>query len=365
MTPLTSPPSMSLLSVLICTILAGSLLPTRLGAQEDPDDDDGVRVLDTSASSAARADGFVTVKSGDTLYDLSGTHLGDVYRWPQLWSYNAHITNPHWIYPGDLVYLRDPGTVAQGAGEARTALPMQYHVPMAGFMEREEVKFVGRIVGSPKQAVMLSEHDTAWVGFGEKSFAEDERRPDGVKIKTDGGEPKVGDVFAVVRPGGEVEEGGVSVGQKYLVLGSVRVSEVSQKYWNTVEVTQSWMPIERGDYLLPYQEQLTMVEPKASGQNMVARIVDVLLPSSNIGEFHYVFVNKGKKDGMEAGHRFFVYQKREGLDREGDEVAQRVPPIRVGQVMLTEVREGYSTALVIDSSRELTVGDRLEMYEGY
>jgi nucleoid-associated protein YgaU len=38
-----------------------------------------------------------TVKDGDTLWDITQTYYGDPYRWPQVWSYNPEITNPHWI----------------------------------------------------------------------------------------------------------------------------------------------------------------------------------------------------------------------------------------------------------------------------
>ena len=49
-----------------------------------------------------------TVKEGDTLWDITQTYYGDPYRWPQVWSYNPEITNPHWIYPDATVQLR-PG----------------------------------------------------------------------------------------------------------------------------------------------------------------------------------------------------------------------------------------------------------------
>src|SRR5690606_12639345 len=41
------------------------------------------------------------VQKGDTLWDISGYYLHDPYQWPKLWSYNEHITNAHWIFPGD------------------------------------------------------------------------------------------------------------------------------------------------------------------------------------------------------------------------------------------------------------------------
>ncbi|PWJ71788.1 MULTISPECIES: LysM peptidoglycan-binding domain-containing protein [unclassified Fibrobacter] len=47
------------------------------------------------------------IKEGDTLWDLSDEFLNDPFAWPDLWENNRHIQDPHWIYPGDSLYLGD------------------------------------------------------------------------------------------------------------------------------------------------------------------------------------------------------------------------------------------------------------------
>ncbi len=56
--------------------------------------------------SALLASAYI-VKEGDTLWDLSDEFLHDPFAWPDLWENNRHIQDPHWIYPGDSIYLGD------------------------------------------------------------------------------------------------------------------------------------------------------------------------------------------------------------------------------------------------------------------
>jgi len=55
------------------------------------------------------------VKEGDTLWDLSDEFLKDPFAWPDLWENNRHIQDPHWIYPGDSLYLGDSASTREEA----------------------------------------------------------------------------------------------------------------------------------------------------------------------------------------------------------------------------------------------------------
>jgi len=48
-----------------------------------------------------------TVKAGDTLWDIAGEFLHAPWQWQTLWRTNPQINNPHLIYPGDHLRLRD------------------------------------------------------------------------------------------------------------------------------------------------------------------------------------------------------------------------------------------------------------------
>jgi hypothetical protein len=332
------------------------------------------------AQSEGEGTDYHVVDQGDTLWDLSGRYYGDSYAWPRVWSYNPHITNPHWIYPGDIVYLRpagdDDGQQMAGQdgeqpdGAGRTALDRGMFLPVAGFILEGEPKYVGRLVASPKEANMLAEGDVAWVGFGEDSYTEKEKDQIKEDERADFQETEVqeGQKFAVVREAGEItNEDGDSLGTKYLVLGALQVDKVNEKYLDEATVTQSWREMQRGDMLIPYERQLKAVKPtKADEDEAGARIVDTLQPGTVYAEHHYVFLNKGAADGVRPGNRMFIYQRDEGLHRpDMGEVSEEIPWQRVGQVMVIDVTEQFSTAIITNSKREIVVGDRLEMYGGY
>jgi LysM repeat protein len=46
-----------------------------------------------------------TVVKGDTLWDITESFLNDPFLWVDVWKNNPHITNPHLIYPGDVINI--------------------------------------------------------------------------------------------------------------------------------------------------------------------------------------------------------------------------------------------------------------------
>lgn len=324
---------------------------------------------------------YHVVNDGDTLWDISGQYYGDTYEWPRVWSHNAHITNPHWIYPGDVVYLKEQtgGDQDEAARQAQrddgfvirdnSGLKPGLRLPTVGFVTEKTPEFVGRIVASPKEARLLGEYDSVWVGFGDQAHSGKMR-----KIATrdqrffevqDPGEIEKKDRFAIVRATGPLEnEEGDVVGQKYLVLGTLLITKTSEDNLQTAYIDRSWREIARGDYLIPYERQLKVIQHTEADRDLVAKILGNLRGQFDFGESHYVYINKGADDGVKIGNRMYIYQRETGLPSEWRDKPDGIPWRRVGRVRIVNTTEKFAIGFITDSKREIAVGDRLEMYEG-
>ena len=80
----------------------------------------GVPLADLVATAPDR----YTVKTGDTLWDISRMYLKTPWRWPELWGMNlSEIHNPHQIFPGQVLLLeRGPGGARLRVANAGGAL---------------------------------------------------------------------------------------------------------------------------------------------------------------------------------------------------------------------------------------------------
>lgn len=52
-----------------------------------------------------------TIVTGDCLWDLAKTYYGDNYEWRYIWEHNRYIQDPHWIYPGNKLFIPAKGQI--------------------------------------------------------------------------------------------------------------------------------------------------------------------------------------------------------------------------------------------------------------
>ncbi len=103
---------------------------------------------------APNAPDSYTVKSGDTLWRISGLFLKSPWRWPELWGMNMEeVRNPHRIYPGQTLYLEKANGVARlRIGEPPSGQPPTETVRLSPRTRNSPV-FDGSIPALPPPAI--------------------------------------------------------------------------------------------------------------------------------------------------------------------------------------------------------------------
>jgi hypothetical protein len=390
---------------------AGTQAAVDAQAGTAPDGSDGVVALPPDASAPVGIDAFgaaapapdtYTVRPGDTLWDLSGRFLNNPWYWPKIWSYNPDILNPHWIYPGNLVRFfpsaeeaptRVEPLLAGGEPVVPVDEPEDFEPPREledfsradmkapeSVEERDAVAVVGpHKIGYVPPKALLARHDTfvtprelaesgaihaafeekLLLATHDKAYARFEKLAD----------VRPGETYVVYRTERSLRhpKTGELFGYQSVVLGAARVVAVDEKAASLV-VTQTFEPIERGALLGPWTEKFfRRVARKENKQALEGTIIGGQVQVvTQFGEHQVVFVDRGEKDGVEEGNVFTVVRSGDLYGR-APNVAPwdaRLPKEDVGEVLVVDVKERASTALVTRSLAELLVGDRVEMRAG-
>ncbi|MCA9538913.1 MAG: LysM peptidoglycan-binding domain-containing protein [Myxococcales bacterium] len=296
------------------------------------------------------------VEKGDTLWDICEYYFSEPWVWPTVWALNPHITNPHWIYPGDILRLR------RGAGEVVDAdgvvvQPFNYTIGSEnarqitlneGFIVEDEIEKAGNVAYSPLARRYLALDDLVYLEMKNLD------------------EVRVGDRFTVYRVEHDVThpETGAYIGQKIRVTGMVEVETVD-KYVARARIVSSFTEIERGNPITKEIDQYAVVNPRQNLLDLKGTVVDALPPARELGQFDTVFLDKGAKDGVQIGNRFFVMRRGDGrLDLERS-VDQRLPWEQIGEAMVVAARDRTATAIVTRSALEIRRGDRVIMQRHY
>ncbi len=303
--------------------------------------------------------GMYVVQDGDTLWDLCDVFFGQPWYWPTLWSYNPQITNPHWIFPGDLLQMKAPRDRAAGTtiiwSESRFSdkkVDLTILARYVGDRPERPFKESGVIRYARESHDMLGEYDEIYV-----SFESD------VSVKK-------GQRFTIYRDEGEVEdpESGDAVGHKIMHLGVAKVIGVEKDKYVKALILKSYREIHRGDKLTSIFPHSWDVHPKPNTVDLVASLIDYHAPTTYGGQFNYVYIDKGRVHKVERGNRFLIQRRGDGLwyeEGEEDDDIGNFPWEREGEIMSVEAFEETSLGVVSLSIKELQRGERLVLKKGY
>jgi len=311
-----------------------------------------------------------TVKKGDTLWGISNLFLQDPWYWPEIWQKNNQITNPHLIFPGDvltLVYVNgqpqilvnDAQHKAVQKDSAAGGLPvkklsptvrsksLQASIPSIPgdairqfltkprIVTKEQLEQAPRIIASDEKHLILSDGDRVYI----RGEIDKER------VR-----------FSIFRPGDALRDPQTDelLGYEAKYTGDLHVTTYDDPA--SGDITFSEREILIGDRLLPEDKSKleNLFFPHIPDRKVKAQIISLYDALFGVAQYQIVVINKGERDGMEVGHLLATFTQggivRDHLDiRRSKEI--KLPNERSGLIMIFKTFDRVSYALTLESRR--------------
>ena len=285
---------------------------------------------------------YYTVKTGDTLWDISQDFYGNPLYWPIIWDSNrVQVSNPHRIYPGESLLIPHPSVVSlvkqtahQNRKELKTIEPEKKRVPkvtsefilFSPFISPEPISspyILGGSVYDPERSV-FDLHDKVLIHWAP------------------GAPPPCGKFLAARNEGEVLGSDGKFLGWRVMNLAIVRVTKVGADVAQGVIESMAFSTHE-GDYLFPLKFPPPVYKVIPGPSQKRGMIVKLQEHKDVGGLMDFVFVNLGDCDGVEPGMVLDVYNKR-GVE----EVA--------GKLLVVRTLQNSATCYIVKSRIPLEIG---------
>ncbi len=216
-------------------------------------------------------------------------------------------------------------------------------IQSCGFITTKPIASLGSIVGTKDAAVTLSAGEMVYL-----------RLEPGKDIKA-------GDRFSVAHLGREIFHPVTKkkIGQLVLLPGKLTILERIDNM-ATAKIDESYHSINLGDLIIPP----SIPPPEEMPIRDIKKIEGIVISSPeeevNITSGEFLFIDRGRNDGVIVGDLFSLYHKGNFNDQILKEEKTKLPQIKVGEAVVVSVQEETSTAIVTLSSQSILVGDRAQ-----
>ena len=348
------------------------------------------------------------VKSGDTLWGISGKFLYSPWQWNSLWGANrSQIRNPHQIYPGQVLVLRyvngQPRLGFEGsAGDsAITTIKLSPRVREVSsgygiqtihmnfyrmFMQHPQIipqaqtQEAPRLVSGPDDRTMYSRGDRVYAmdikepgRYLVYRAVKDVLDPDtnkylGQEVVFSGQVSTLPYTNSALALSSEKDTTELEEGEYY--TRKHPMLKVPTQTAQPMMVEEAVSEIRKGDYLLKMTDEgdsFNMM-PHAPTKQVTAKVVSIYDGVRESGQFQTITLNKGEVDGLDKGTVLSIYKRsrQTKLDFEDGKKGSRavlkyvsIPAEEVGLAMVYRAGENVSSALILNTNASISIGDIL------
>jgi hypothetical protein len=296
------------------------------------------------------------VQKGDTLWGISDRFFKDPFFWPNLWSRNPAIGNPHFIFPGqklrilsDRIEVVTVETPPSPVAVTTTLPPVEYEPIQEktfsvtggeGFITEDDLAGVGRIVATNHDRVVVGATDTVYTNIGANHGA------------------RKGDRFSIFSKQEVVTHPTrrFTVGYKIIPVGTLELTELTAT-GSRAGIIMSFREISSGAILLPWRDGRREIPLKATNRSLSGIILDSLSGNKAVGVGNVVYLDLGKSQGIEVGNMLYVV--RTVLPDREFRGAVTLPQEVLGALIIVGVGRDTSTALIIKNAETIFLGDKV------
>jgi hypothetical protein len=318
-----------------------------------------------------------TVVRGDTLWDISGKFLQNPWCWPEVWGLNKEqIKNPHWIYPGQIVYFdRATGRLRLGTatGEAapvndkvvdssgtvrlsprlrieglgQEAIPAIASRDIEQFLSQPLVIENDELANTPR--IVQADEGHVFLGKNEKAYVV--------------GNLNGGTSFQVFHPGKALMDPETQklIAYEAVYLGTVKVQRESKaaNEAHIVNVVSSKQEMGVGDRLLPVPPTpILNYVPHPPESPIDARIVSIYGGVKQAGQHQVVSINRGKTHGIDIGTVLDLTHFGQTIADPADRKKTiKLPDQKYGTLFIFRVFNNISYGLIMQVRDVVEVGD--------
>ena len=342
------PNSRSNMSIWFASICLTVFLPLSAAIGQSANDQSGSNLR------AGHPERYV-VQEGDTLWGIARKFLKDPWRWPLIWQENNEIANPHLIFPGDLLVVTsnhlikavrlEPKVYVQPLERAIPTIPphvIQPFLTSALILEPGELDGAGHVVLGVEDELVLGKYMKFYARDLADTSAKEYRL---FRIGEQLRHPETGELLGIE---------GIHLGDALMYREGEDVS--------TLEIFSANQEIVPGDKLLPIHQEapLPFYQPHSPDSKITGRVLYAPRGVNEVGRFDVVIISGGERDGLEEGHVLkALFHRGKRIDPITNE-EYTVPDEESGLMMVFRVFEKLSYALVMESSRAISLGDRYE-----
>ncbi|MBF0203253.1 MAG: LysM peptidoglycan-binding domain-containing protein [Desulfamplus sp.] len=305
------------------------------------------------------------VKKHDTLWDISDKTLKSPERWPELWGQNPHIRNPHWIYPGDTIYLRQQKNSSHNNSTTTTQTdiylvpplervavnpPYYYFYPLmgsVGYIKESAVTPAGKIMSCmPKHQKKIEQGNGVYLAVNDES------------------DLMVGDQFQIVRTFYIRDRNSKTFPLvHHYITGIVEITKLKAKPCKCHEqisqvegkIITAYRTIQADDILVPYNSMDSKILVRQSNEQMNAKILFSEDHKTKISENSVVFIDKGQNDGLQTGQFYEIFNQPKGELIDSDKFIEKTE--HIGSLVVLRMEDKTSSALITYAYKDIAPGD--------